>query len=154
SGRRGIDHLHRILRTFHQPAPTSGRCPPAPAPVPSRREQSELTDMVRLFYGSASELGRFERVAAESAPKAYRRLLEHNQHMTVAMEAFHRSPVDVRVLEAKASGLHYARRSLLARQSDGRVVQLGIVRLNFAHLGTQVRREIESQSTPLGRILI
>ena len=110
--------------------------------------------MVGLFYGSAAELGRFERVAAESAPKAYRRLLEHNQHMTVAMEAFHRSPVDVRVLEVKASGLHYARRSLLARQSDGRVVQLGIVRLNFAHLGAQVRREIESQSTPLGRILI
>jgi len=122
--------------------------------VPSRREQSELADLVGLFYGSAAELGIFERVAAESVPKAYRQLLEHNQHMTVAMEAFHRTPVDVRVLEAETSGLHYARRSLLARKSDGCVVQLGIVRLNFAHLGSQVRREIERQSTPLGRILI
>jgi chorismate-pyruvate lyase len=122
--------------------------------VPSRREQSELADLVGLFYSSAAELGIFERVAAESAPKAYRQLLEHDQHMTVAMEACHRSHVDVRVLETKESGLHYARRSLLTRQSDGRVVQLGIVQLNFAHLGSQVRREIESQSTPLGRVLI
>jgi len=42
----------------------------------------------------------------------------------------------------------------LSRQSDGRVVQFGIVRLNFAQLGVEVRQEIESQSAPLGRILI
>jgi chorismate-pyruvate lyase len=122
--------------------------------VPSRREQSELTELVGLFYGSAMELGSFERVAAERTPKPYRDLLDHSQHMTVAMEAFHGESVTVGVLEARTSGERYARKILLTRHSDERVVQFGIVRLNFAFLGAEVRREIESQSTPLGRILI
>lgn len=122
--------------------------------MPARREQSELSELVGLFYGSTEELGHFDQVPAESMPPKYRKLLDHDQHMTVAMEAFHESPVDVKVLEAKPLGDQYARRILLARQSDGRVVQFGIVRLTFALLGPQVRREIESQSAPLGRILI
>jgi chorismate-pyruvate lyase len=122
--------------------------------VPSRREQSELSELVGMFYGSTAELGHFDQVQADSMPPAYRKLLDHDQHMTVAMEAFHESSVGVKVLLAKPSGDQYARRILLTRQSDGRVVQFGIVRLNFALLGSQVRREIESQSAPLGRILI
>jgi hypothetical protein len=122
--------------------------------VRSRREQSELSKLVGLFYGSTAELGHFDQVPAELMPPAYRKLLDHDQHMTVAMEAFHESPVNVKVLLAKPSGDLYARRILLTRQSDGYVVQFGIVQLNFSMLGPQVRREIESQSAPLGRILI
>jgi chorismate-pyruvate lyase len=122
--------------------------------VRSRREQSELSKLVELFYGSTAELGHFDQVPAESMPPAYRKLLDHDQHMTVAMEAFHKSPVDVKVLLAKPSGNQYARRILLTRQSDGQVVQFGIVQLDFSMLGPHVRREIESQVAPLGRILI
>jgi len=122
--------------------------------VPARPEQSELSELVGLFYGSTEDLGHFDQIPAESMPPSYRKLLDHDQHMTVAMEAFHDSPVDVKVLEAKPSGDQYARRILLARRRDGRVVQFGIVRLNFALLGPEVRPEIESQSAPLGRILI
>ena len=117
-------------------------------------EQSKLTELVALFYSSPAELGDFDRVSANSMPPEYQKLLDHDQHMTVAMEAFHNSPVDVKVLQAKSSGDQYARRILLTRQSDGSVVQFGIVRLNFALLGADVRQEIESQSAPLGRILI
>ncbi len=74
--------------------------------------------------------------------------------MTVTVEAFHRSPVDVQVLETSLSGQHYARKILLARQSDGGIVQFGIVRINFAHVSPAVRREIESQRVPVGRVLI
>lgn len=74
--------------------------------------------------------------------------------MTVTVERHHRSPVDVRVLETRISGEHYARKILLARQSDGAVVQFGIMRLNFADVDADVRREVESQKTPLGRVLI
>ena len=49
---------------------------------------------------------------------------------------------------------HYSRKILLTRQTDRKVVQFGIVRLNFAHLSEAVRQEIESQTAPVGRILI
>src|SRR5262249_6522262 len=63
-------------------------------------------------------------------------------------------PVDVRVLATKLTGTHYARKILLSRASDGQVVQFGIMRLDFACVSPEVRHEVESQKTPLGRILI
>jgi chorismate-pyruvate lyase len=74
--------------------------------------------------------------------------------MTVTVENFHGCPVDVRVLEVEQSGHHYARKILLTRQSDGAVVQFGIMRLNFNCVSDQIRRDIESQQIPLGRVLI
>ena len=40
------------------------------------------------------------------------------------------------------------------RESDGRVIQLGIVRINFDFLDPEVRQEIVAERTPLGHILI
>jgi chorismate-pyruvate lyase len=74
--------------------------------------------------------------------------------MTVTVEAFHGCPVTVQVLQTLVTPTHYSRRILLRRESDDRVVQFGIVRLAIALLDEEVRREIESQSAPLGRILI
>jgi chorismate-pyruvate lyase len=87
-------------------------------------------------------------------PLAYQTLLAHQNHMTVTVEHFHHSPVDVRVLATRLADDHYSRKILLSRQSDGKVVQFGIVRLDFRYLSTAVRQAIESQTTPLGRILI
>ena len=81
-------------------------------------------------------------------------LLAHDSHMTVTVERFHNGPVNVRVLETQLSGEHYAHKILLTRQSDGVVVQFGIMRLDFSTVSPAVRREVESQQTPLGRILI
>ena len=55
--------------------------------------------------------------------------------MTVTVEQFHRTPVNVKVLEMRHDGRFYSRRILLTRQTDNRVVQFGIVRLNFEYLG-------------------
>lgn len=74
--------------------------------------------------------------------------------MTVAVEEFHHSPVSVQVLERKTDGQRYSRRILLQRQSDRRVVQFGIVRLNFEFVLPTVCREIESELIPVGRVLI
>ena len=74
--------------------------------------------------------------------------------MTVTVEEHHHGPVDVQVLESTKVGSHYARKILLTRQSDEVVVQFGIMRLNLRHVPDAVRREVESQSAPLGRILI
>lgn len=112
-------------------------------------------DLVRLFYERPDELGAFERInSAAEVPQPYRHLLAHHEHMTVAVEEFHGSRVDVQVLATRRDKNFYSRKILLTRQSDGQVVQFGIPRLNMAYLDEEVRREIESQTKPLGRVLI
>ncbi len=122
--------------------------------MPSLRVHAEPSTLVELFYNSLTDLGIFQVVNAKVVPEPYRGLLVHNHHMTVTMEEFHRSQVRVEVLAAKRTENYYSRRILLDRETDGRVVQFGIVRLNFDFLNPEVREEIESQKTPLGRILI
>jgi len=114
----------------------------------------DLATLVALFYENPEELGVFDQVEAAEIPTPYRELLDHNAHMTVTMEDFHGGPVDVRVLATRHDGSLYSRKILLSRQYDGRVVQFGIPRLNLDVLAPEVRTEIESQRTPLGRVLI
>jgi chorismate-pyruvate lyase len=114
----------------------------------------DLSTLIRLFYDSTPLLGRFERVERAAMPAAYAALLAHDEHMTVTVEHYHDSAVDVQVLDRRVSPSHYARKILLARQSDGRVVQYGIMRVNLDYLDPPVRRQIEAEDTPLGRVLI
>jgi chorismate-pyruvate lyase len=113
-----------------------------------------LPELVGLFYERPEELGIFEEVSAAEIPQPYRRLLAHNKHMTETVEQFHGSKVDVQVLATRRDNGFYSRKILLKRQSDGQVVQFGIPRLNMAYLDEEVRREIESETKPLGRVLI
>jgi hypothetical protein len=114
----------------------------------------DLDTLIGLFYDKPERLGEFEEVDSHDLERDYRMLLAHDSHMTVTVERFHNGPVNVRVLETKSSGTHYARKILLARAGDGQVVQFGIMRLDFSCVSPEVRREVESQKTPLGRILI
>jgi chorismate-pyruvate lyase len=114
----------------------------------------DLAAIAAPFYPSLDELGQFQEVAAEEMPLAYQILLAHDDHMTVTVEAFHDSLVDVRVLDDRDEGSFYTRASLLVTRSTGAVVQVGIMRINLGGLSDEVRREIESRRTPLGRILI
>ncbi len=114
----------------------------------------DLQSLAGLFYENAAELGAFQEIQAEEMPQPYRKLLAHTNHMTVSMENHHQSPVEVRVGRTRVTANHYARQIVLTRQSDGAVVQFGIVRLNTSLLRDDVRREIETEQIPLGRILI
>ncbi len=114
----------------------------------------DLQSLVDLFFNDAAQLGQFTELPAEQLPAPYRELLGHTHHMTVTVENYHQSPVDVRVLEKQVTPQHYSRKILLERQSDQRVVQFGIVRLNKMALTEIVRNEIESETIPLGRVLI
>jgi len=107
-----------------------------------------------LFYDRLEELGRFEPVPADQLPTDYRSLLAHHDHMTVALEAYHNSLVEVRALAERQDKASYARASLLARQSDGAVLQFGIMRIWLADLPAEARLEITDQKLPLGRVLI
>ncbi|MCA9119824.1 MAG: hypothetical protein H6822_01330 [Planctomycetaceae bacterium] len=122
--------------------------------TPSRQATPELKALAHLFYPSLSDLGEFKEVAESEMPEVPRKLLWHDAHMTVTVESHHGCSVDVRVLNTNITASHYARRIILTRQSDNRVVQFGIVRLNMAHLADDVRREIEGADIPLGRVLI
>ncbi len=120
----------------------------------TRAVTPDLTTLVGLFYDRPEQLGQFDEVDSHDLARDYRMLLAHDSHMTVTVERFHNGPVDVRVLETKLTGSHYARKILLTRQSDGAIVQFGIMRLDFSCVSPAVRREVEGQAMPLGRILI
>lgn len=122
--------------------------------MPSRPSLPDLQTLLQLFYDSPDRLGAFEEVGGDRLPAVYRKLLDHNKHMTVTVESHHGTPVDVEVLESQTTESHYSRKILLRRQTDRAVVQFGIVRLCFDYLQEVVRREIEAQQTPLGRVLI
>ena len=115
---------------------------------------ADLASLAALFYPTLADLGHFERVESDALPADARTLLAHEEHMTVTVEAFHRSPVDVSVLAKNVTERHYARKIVLRRRDDGRTVQFGIVRLRLDLVEPDVRREIEAEQIPLGRILI
>lgn len=110
--------------------------------------------LVSLFYDELVELGRFEPVSASELPDEYRRLLAHNDHMTVTLEAANDCLVDVHVLAEWRDEASYARNSLLTRQRDGGVIQFGIMRIWLADLPAEACDEITVQRVPLGRVLV
>lgn len=112
-----------------------------------------LEELLGLFP-PAAYLGKYEYVAAHDVPPPYHGLLVHEHHMTVTVEAHHGDLVDVKVLQYRLDGDTYARKILLALQKTGRVVQFGLVRVHLDYCSKEVREEIVSRRTPLGRILI
>lgn len=112
-----------------------------------------LTDLYRYFPASADE-PRIETISAEAMPEPYRGLLVHTHHMTVTVERFYDSPVDVSVLAVAREGHFYCRKIMLSLRSTHKVVQFGIVEINLDVLDPIVRAQIEEQKTPLGRVLI
>jgi hypothetical protein len=112
---------------------------------------------LRVLWGMFAPPGKVPEhtfVAAHEVPAPYHGLLVHEHHMTVTVEAYHGSLVDVKVLARRLDGDFYSRKILLTLQSTGRVVQFGLVRVNLALCSPAVRDEILAQKTPLGRILI
>lgn len=113
-----------------------------------------VEQLTALFFDSTEKLGYFKPVEASDLPPEYASLLAHHDHMTVTVEAWHNSLVDVRVLAEHREQDSYARKILLVLQRDASPVQFGIMRINLKGLPEIVRLEIESQALPLGRIMI
>jgi hypothetical protein len=114
----------------------------------------ELKKLTSLFPEGDALFERAEHIASALTPEPYKRLLVHEQHMTVTMEEFHYVSVMVRVLDRKLDGNVYSRKIVLERADNRRVVQFGIVRFDLGVVLPAVRDEILSEQTPLGRILI
>lgn len=114
----------------------------------------ELKKLTSLFSGGDDLFQQVEHVPSALTPEPFKRLLVHEHHMTVTMEEFHGTQVLVKVLERKLEGDIYSRKILLERSDNRRVVQFGLVRFDLAVVLPNVRAEILSEQTPLGRILI
>lgn len=115
----------------------------------------DLQTLVRLFYDDSPEdLASFESVAAETMPREYRQLLDHHSHMTITVESFYGSSVDVTVFRTATDNQWYGREISLVSQGSGKTVQYGIVRLRPPLLQSGVWQEIEAGKTPLGQVLI
>ncbi len=93
-------------------------------------------------------------VPAASVPPPYDRLLVHRHHMTVTVEEFYGDAVDVNILDLNLTDEWYARKILLTKRTDGRIVQFGIPRIRLKFCSAPVRKAILQGKTPLGRILI
>jgi chorismate-pyruvate lyase len=110
--------------------------------------------LAELFYPGLSALGQFEPVTVTDLPPDFRALLAHHDHMTVALEAWHNSLVEIEALHEWSDDASYARASLLRRQTDGRIVQFGIMRIWLGDLPQAAQDEITTKRFPLGRVLI
>ena len=96
-------------------------------------------------------------IQPEEIPHPDDQLLVHHEHMTVALERFHGSPVDVHVQDEHldADGALYTRKIILTPGNAPQTpVELGIVRLDFRYMDDAVRDEILRKRMPLGAILI
>jgi chorismate-pyruvate lyase len=120
----------------------------------SPRSAPELEALTKIYYAAPDDLADFREIDEEDLPPIYHTLLAHQQHMTVTLEAHSGCPVEVEVLRSERTSTHYQRKVLLRRMSDGGAVLFGIVRITRSLLPAAVRDEIESESTPLGTILI
>ena len=105
----------------------------------SRAVTPDLDTLIALFYDRPEALGQFDEVDSHDLERDYRMLLAHDSHMTVTVERFHNDKVDVQVLQTRLDGDHYSRKILLTRQGDGKVVQFGIMRLDFGCVNPAVR---------------
>jgi len=114
----------------------------------------ELHALTNLFPEPEPLFLRANHIPSSLTPEPYKAMLAHDHHMTVAMETYYQSPVDVRVLDQRHEGELYARKILLLKQGTESVVQFGLVRFNLSYVTAAVREEILAQQTPLGRILI
>jgi len=115
---------------------------------------AELNALTGLFPDDPPLIDRAEHIPAAVVPQPYAEMLVHDQHMTVTMERYHASPVDVRVIYRREDGPIYCREILLLKQGTEQVVQFGIVRFDFQYVTEAVRDEILAGETPLGRVLI
>ncbi len=116
--------------------------------------QDELNALTGLFDGGDAIFGSAVHIPSAMTPEPYKQMLVHDHHMTVTMENFHGTAVDVRIIDQIDSEGLYCRKIVLLKTGTEEVVQFGIVRFNFHDVTDDVRSEIVDGKTPLGRVLI
>lgn len=114
----------------------------------------DLQELVELFPAQAPFYQEAVHVAASQTPEPYKSLLVHDHHMTIAMEDYHKSPVEVKILASHRAGDIYCRKIILLKEGTDFVVQFGMVRFDLQYVTKQVQQDLLDEKIPLGRVLI
>jgi hypothetical protein len=116
--------------------------------------EAALLELCRPFSGP-DFAPQCEVVQPDEIPFPHDQLLVHHDHMTVELQRHHGAPVRVHVLEEHLDGDLYTRKiKLTPAGREDKIVEWGIVRLDFRYMAPQVREEILRKQLPLGAILI
>ncbi|MEQ1861160.1 MAG: hypothetical protein ABMA13_14660 [Chthoniobacteraceae bacterium] len=94
-----------------------------------------------------------EVIDGDAMPQPYRDLLVHNGDMTSRLEAFHGSPMKLRVLNLDRTPEAYRREVLLCTADTGLPVEYGANEINLAAFDEPLRAEILEGRLPLGGLL-
>jgi hypothetical protein len=121
---------------------------------PAVNPQEELNSLVSLFSGDEPLIEQAEHIPAALTPEPYKQMLAHDSHMTVTMESYHNTKVDVKIFDRLLEANVYSRKIALLKSGTDDVVQFGIVRFHFEYVTDEVRTEILAGEIPLGRVLI
>jgi chorismate-pyruvate lyase len=125
----------------------------APLTVTAPGTRAVLADLCRPFARGAFEPDCVA-VQPENIPFPEDDLLVHHDHMTIVLQRHHGSAVQVHVLEEHLDGDLYTRKIALTPAGSNKIVEWGIVRLNFKYMPSAVREEILGKQMPLGAILV
>lgn len=117
------------------------------------RAESALLELCAPFAPADFEPGCVV-VQPDEIPFPQDQLLVHHAHMTEVLQRHHGKPVAVHVQDWKLDGDLYTRKIFLTPEGSDRVVEWGIVRLDFQYMSRAVREEILARRMPLGAILI
>ena len=116
--------------------------------------QEALLDLCEPFTKGGSITADCCEVQPAAMPSAERRLLAHREHMTIVLQDHHGQPVEVQVQEAILDEDQYSRKITLTPGHTNKIVEAGIVRMNFKYMSDAVREAIIVRQRPLGEILI
>ena len=116
--------------------------------------------LVKLFCESVESFGQFCAVESANVPQPWRQLLDHESHMTVAMEKFYKTTVSLQVVAelkppaTSAADCDWYAREIFLLHPDGAAIQYGIVRIDLSQVDTATAQAILRAHLPLGRILL
>ena len=116
--------------------------------------EEALTDLCSGLCSSAVACQCCEPVAASQVPAPFDSLLVHNDHMTAKLRHHHGRPLALRVLDEVHDDPLYRRKIVLTLEGTQRIVEFGVVRIDFRFAPPQARAAILEQRLPLGDVLM
>lgn len=102
---------------------------------------------------SRSQLAAIPLAWTTDIPEPFRRLLVHDHDMTSELERFHKSPIDLRVLQCQRDGADYLREVTLHAATSGKPVEYGLIEILLEAFPEGLHPQILAAETPLGAIL-
>ncbi|MEX0942661.1 MAG: hypothetical protein WD002_08965 [Pseudomonadales bacterium] len=116
-------------------------------------QNSSLEELITCFFDTVEELGQFLPIGAGNMTAPFRRLLDHEQHMTAVLTRNNQSRLVVDVLAERQTRSHYQREVLLRREADQVVVEYGMLQVDRNRLPAIVNDAIACADRPFGQLV-